>query len=437
MTTDTFFPDKDENGLLELTVQSLGAQGDGVAVDSQGHTVYVPKSLPGERILGKPLLRRGSQRMCRIETVLESSPDRAVPFCPVYERCGGCTLQHLAPSYYANFKRSHAVDLLERYIHPDKITWGFFGSQGQRRRVSLSYRYESSGLKLGFFVQSSHHLVPIDRCPLLTPALNALIAPLQAFLETIIAKRDEGFIHLTDTVTGVDCSWSPHRFKKSMIDPALWAKWAQFGQTHNLAQITRAAKELIVSFRTPQIEIAGKYLRFPSAAFLQPSQHSQEVMQRTMLDLLQSRGYLQPGKKHLLCDLFCGLGTFSIPLLPFGSVLSCDAAGQSIASLKEHQSGQWTILERDLMSNPLSDREIADFDFIILDPPRAGAYSQVQVIAQSFSKPVIMISCDLATAARDAKEMVEGGYTLTQCVLFDQFPFTAHLETMCLFERLS
>jgi 23S rRNA (uracil1939-C5)-methyltransferase len=107
-----------------------------------------------------------------------------------------------------------------------------------------------------------------------------------------------------------------------------------------------------------------------------------------------------------------------------------------LASLKEHQSGHWTILDRDLMSSPLSDREIADFDFIILDPPRAGAYAQVHVIASSFTKPVIMISCDLATAARDAQEMIAGGYILSQCVLFDQFPFTAHLETMCLFERL-
>ncbi len=436
MSTDLFFPDKDRNGFITLRIQELRSQGEGMALDSQGHTIYVPKSLPGERILGKPLLRRGSQRMCRIEEVLETSLDRVPPFCPVYERCGGCTLQHLKPSLYADFKRDQAVSLLQRYMKPENITWGFLGAQGQRRRVSLSYRYETTGLKIGFFVQNSHYLVAINHCPLLTPVLNALINPLQVFLETIIEKREEGFIHLTDTVSGIDCSWSPHRFKKAMVDPTLWSKWAQFGQTHNLAQITRAGKELIVSFRTPKIDISGKLVRFPSAAFLQPSQESQEIMQQTLLNLLHSRGYLDSGKKYKFCDLFCGLGTFSVPLLPYGSVLSCDAAGQSLASLKEHQSGNWTILDRDLMSSPLSDREIADFDFLILDPPRSGAYAQVQVIAETFTKPVIMISCDLATAARDAQKMIAGGYTLSQCVLFDQFPFTAHLETMCLFERV-
>jgi len=437
MATDLFFPDKNESGSLTLNIMELGAQGEGIAFDSQGQKIYVPKSLPGESISGKPSLRRGSQRMCRVETIIQPSPDRIAAFCPVYDRCGGCTLQHMSPTSYAQFKRQNAVNLLSRYIAPESIQWGFMGTLGQRRRVSLSYRHEVNGLKLGFFVQNSHYLVAIESCPLLTPALNALIEPLRDFLETIIAPREEGFIHLTDTVTGVDCSWSPHRCKKKGIDPDLWSLWAQFAQRHNLAHLTRAGKELIVSMRTPIIDIAGKHIRFPSAAFLQPSQQSQEMMQSTLLNLLRSQGYLKDGTPMKVLDLFCGLGTFSIPFLEYGFVMSLDVAGPSLASLKEHQSAQWSIGERDLMSHPMTHAEIQDFDCIILDPPRAGAQTQVQIIAEYFKKPVVMISCDLATAARDAQAMIEGGYTLTHCLLFDQFPYTAHLETMCMFEHQS
>jgi 23S rRNA (uracil1939-C5)-methyltransferase len=269
----------------------------------------------------------------------------------------------------------------------------------------------------------------------LTDPLNAIIEPLREFLEQICDKREEGFVHLTDTATGIDCSWSPHRFKKKVVDSDLWQKWSQFGRDHNFAQITRAGKELIVCFRTPMIDISGKLLRFPSAAFLQPSQVSQEAMQKAMLSLLKDRRYFQDNKPIRFLDLFCGLGTFTIPLLPHGSVVSMDCAGQSLASLKEHQGTHLSIHERDLMSHPLSAQELKPFDIIILDPPRVGAYTQVQIIAKHFQGPVLMISCDLATAARDAQEMTAGGYTLSQCLLFDQFPYTAHLEGMLLFER--
>lgn len=436
MQDDLFFPDKNEDGFLTLKITSLGAQGEGIALDSQGNKIYIPKVLPGETIIGKPALRRGSQRICRVESIQEPAADRAAAFCPVYERCGGCALQHMTKDAYRAFKKSNADHLLGQFISTDNISWEFFGEQGQRRRVSLSYRNDNGGLKLGFFMQQSHYLVGIDSCPLLTEPLNKLIEPLTTFLSQITERRDEGFVHLTDTATGVDCSWSPHKYKKKVIDGDLWKKWTQFGMEHNLAQITRAGKELVACFRTPMIDISGKLLRFPSAAFLQPSQNSQVSMQQAMLTLLKDGGYIKPGVPAKSLDLFCGLGTFTIPLSSFGTVTSIDCAGQSLASLKEHQGNNLTILERDLMGSPLSAKDLEGFDLIVLDPPRAGAYTQVQTIATSFKGPVVMISCDLATAARDAQEMIAGGYTLSQCLLFDQFPYTAHLEGMLFFERI-
>ena len=414
-----------------LTIERLGSQGEGVATDSQG-TLYIPGGLPSEKVLAEIYYRRGKQRAGRILERESSSSDRREPFCPVAHRCGGCSAQHMTPEAYRRWKHQLAQAQLPAEISPEFVFWG---GQEQRRRVSLSYRYGKEGLKLGFFAALSHFLVPIERCPLLVPSLNEAITALQEFLPTIIQPRQEGFVHLTETLQGLDLSWSPHRFKGADLTTELWQAWGRFGQEFGCARITRAAKELIAQWQKPHVDLGGISVGFPAAAFLQPSVASQTAMQQQLLSGLKARTNLSQAR---IADLFCGLGTFSVPLFDTGAqVVSCDITGPSIAELAAIAPAQVQSLERNLFTEPLTAAECSGFDAIILDPPRAGAMAQCEQLSQSHVPTIAMVSCDLGTAARDIAVLRQGGYVLQEVVLFDQFPYTAHLEALCWFQKES
>lgn len=415
-----------------LTVQRLGAQAEGVAFDSEG-IIYIPGGLSGETLLIETYYRRGKQRAGRIVERQNDSPLRAEPFCELANRCGGCSVQHMSEQAYKEWKYDLAKAQLPEGIEPQFVFWG---QKKERRRVSLSYRCTKDGVQLGFFAALSHFLVPLKRCPLLTPLLNKAIAALQDFLPSILQPRQEGFVHLTETLQGLDLSWSPHRFKGNDLTSELWQAWGRFGQSFGCARITRAAKELIAQWEEPHVDLGGVAVSFPAASFLQPSLHSQTAMQESLVTGLAKRDLLSGGK---VADLFCGLGTFTVPFFnkPHIQVSSFDITGPAITSLAAILPSHIQAAERNLFSNPLSSTELSEFDVVILDPPRAGALEQCQNLAQSDVKVIAMISCDLGTAARDIERLKQGGYVLQEAFFFDQFPYTSHLEALCWFQKES
>ena len=416
---------------LRVTIHSLEAQGEGRFDDLQG-PIYVPKALPNEIIDGELYWRRGRQRALRIKEIIQASPDRAEAICPYYDRCGGCSLQHLTVEAYQSYKLNLAKKTFQLHGLNIDMDVHYWGQPGQRRRVSLSYRHERAGMKIGFYAQHSDFLVGIEQCPLLTPSLNKLLEPLKVFLATIVPMRAEGFVHLTETLTGIDLSWSPHRFRHTDLTNDLWQAWGQFAIQHHIARVTRAAKELLLEREKPYISFHGHRIAFPPAAFLQPSLASEQAMSGLLTQWLQAA---ELPVKAKIADLFCGLGTFSFPSRVFGVVTSIDCDGPSVTALQEASSHQGSVIKRDLFKDPLTAQELDEFDVVILDPPRAGAYEQAQQLAQTSVDHIIMVSCDLSTCARDLKVLLNAEYYIESAKIFDQFPFTPHLEAMIWLKR--
>ncbi|MGH8263269.1 MAG: class I SAM-dependent RNA methyltransferase, partial [Steroidobacteraceae bacterium] len=139
-------------------------------------------------------------------------------------------------------------------------------------------------------------------------------------------------------------------------------------------------------------------------------------------------------------DLFCGVGTFAFPLAATARVMAIDSNSAAIAALTaaaRHARGLKPVAAhvRDLFRNPLSVRELADFDAVVLDPPRAGARAQAEVLAQSRVATVIAVSCNPATLARDVRAMVDGGYAIERVTPVDQFLYAAELEAVAVLRR--
>lgn len=141
-----------------------------------------------------------------------------------------------------------------------------------------------------------------------------------------------------------------------------------------------------------------------------------------------------------IADLFCGVGTFALPLARHANVHAVESDGPALAALENAKRGvsdlkTLTIEKRDLFFRPLAPKELDQFKGVVFDPPRAGAPAQARQIARSKVKKVVAVSCNPATLARDLRILIDGGYRLETVTPIDQFLYSAHVELVATLSR--
>jgi len=357
--------------------------------------------------------------------------------CPFFGKCGGCAFDATAVDY-----REHKLSLLNHipitqapvWIHP-----------GTRRRADFSV---NDG-KFGFFAGRTNDIVPVRACPMLTPALNGIIPAVAALPFTGSAN-----ILMTECANGIDVNITSRvpYYSPAFTHAAASLPSAVIRATWNGKDIFKRANppQEILRFigdpGAPFVEFVGQRVEFPAGAFLQPSVSGENVLR----ELIAAGTTLRQGSRPIACvtsalgpsgygrqvdahgkiaDLFCGLGAFT---LPFGAV-GFDNFAPGIDALNA-AGGHATT--RDLFKKPLTARELARYDAIIMDPPRAGAESQCKQIARAGNvRHIAYVSCNAETFMRDAKILESGGYRLTQLTPVDQFVGTAHWELVGIFEK--
>ena len=182
----------------------------------------------------------------------------------------------------------------------------------------------------------------------------------------------------------------------------------------------------------PVLQIAGADLAVPPGAFVQAVAAAEALMVETIIKAL--------GRARNVADLFCGLGTFTLPMARKARVTAIDNAADAMAALADavrHAQGLKPVesLRRDLFREPLSRNELNRFDAVVFDPPRAGAASQCEALARSKVACVVAVSCNPATMARDLRVLIDGGYELQSLLPIDQFLYSAHVEAVAVLRR--
>jgi len=407
---------------LSLCVESVGAGGDGIALHD-GVRHFVPLALPGETVRAQPLARTAEGVRCRLLQVETPSPRRIAPFCPAFGRCGGCAFQHWEPADLAAWKRGRLVTALAHRGFADAPVAETLSCPARtRRRATLALK----GKKLGFREEASHAVAAIDACPVLLPQLSALIAPLRAALAPL---ADDAAVALAWTDSGADvlvrCASEPGWEGREAL--------AAFARAHDLARLAWdsgfGAVPMAVE-RPPAMIFGGVSVAFPDAAFLQPSAEGEAALRDTVLAATEGAGRL--------ADLFCGLGTFSLPLAARSKqVLALDADGAAVAALAAAAKAApaLSVSARDLFREPLAAEEMRGLDAVVFDPPRAGAQAQAREIAASAVPLAVAVSCNPASFARDARILADGGFRLVSALPVDQFPLSPHLEVVAVFRR--
>jgi 23S rRNA (uracil1939-C5)-methyltransferase len=409
----------------ELEVTALGAQGDGIAEGPGGTRVFVPFGTPGDRVRARVEGDRAT-----ILAILAPGPARVPAFCRHFGACGGCATQHVAIEAAAEWKRGLvAASLRHRGLDPSIVAPTIVAAPRARRRVTFQARREGGRLRFGYAERGTHRLVDIAECPIVVPALAALITPLRALADRIAGKRDEVRMLATATETGVDLAVEAKR----PLDLPLREELAALAVRLDLARIAWGT-ELVAELRAPLVTFGRARVSPPPGAFLQPSREGEEALAGLVVEGL--------GGSARVADLFAGCGTFSLRIAERAQVAAFEgeaamvsallAGARATAGLKPVRAER-----RDLFRRPLVGDELAGFDAVVFDPPRAGAAAEAAAlaVAPASVRRIVAVSCAAATFARDARTLVDGGWRLAAVTPVDQFAFTPHIELVARFTR--
>jgi 23S rRNA (uracil1939-C5)-methyltransferase len=365
------------------------------------------------------------RRLLAVET---ASPERVTPFCPHFGICGGCAIQHWETEPYRAWKRDLVVELLAQAkldcdVHPLVDAHGL-----GRRRMTLHARMGTHEvLKVGFAAAGSHDIIPIDRCPILAPGLDGALDAAWALAEPLIKIGKPLDIQITATDNGLDVDMRG----SGPLPAKMIGTLSRIAEQHRLARLTRHG-ELVLQRSPPGIAIGAAQIVLPPGAFLQATAAGEETLAALVSDHCK-RG------KHI-ADLFCGVGPFALRLAAKSRIAAFDSDSGAVTALQKAASTTPGLKPvkaeaRDLFRRPLMPQELRDYDIVVFDPPRQGAPAQVTQLAASKVPAVVAVSCNVTTFARDARILVEGGYTIEGVTPVDQFRHTPHVELVARFSR--
>jgi 23S rRNA (uracil1939-C5)-methyltransferase len=408
-----------------LAIDHVGHRGEGVAF-AEGEAVYVPYTLGGETVEVAPTPGHPDRR--RLLAVEHASPERVVPFCPHFGVCGGCAIQHWEIERYRAWKHQLVVETLKQAKLACEVSPLIDAHGLGRRRITLHARMGTHDvLKVGFTAVNSHDVVPVDRCPILDPGLGGALDAAWALAEPLISAGKPLDIQITATDGGLDVDVRG----SGPLAAAMITTLSRICEQHRLARLTRHG-ELVLMRSPPVVSIGTAQVTLPPGSFLQATVAGEETLAALVAEAC--------GRAKNIADLFCGVGPFALRLAAKARIGAFDSDAGAVAALQKAATGTSGLKPvkaetRDLFRRPLVAQELRDFDAIVFDPPRQGAQAQALQLAASKIGTVIAVSCNVATFARDARILVDGGFRLEKVTPVDQFRYTPHVELVARFTR--
>lgn len=410
------------------TVSTLAFGGSGIIKDA-GLAIFCPFTIPGEKIEGKITERKKNYALGELTEVIEPSKLRIVPRCPHFGVCGGCQLQHMPIEAQLEWKRVWVKEALERVggfedVHVNDVKpskpWAY------RRRISLTLVPNGNSFKAGYIAQDGRSLVETEVCPIFIEENNPILRDIQAITQELQSPgREHGKLSILKLEN--EQFILEFHFKKcppnaeAVLKGALGAKNSPI-----LGILCRApGKVLKLGKLSQMMEFEGFEIAYSSSAFVQVNPAQSSDIYRELLKIAQDYSY------STILDLYSGIGITSLLLSKYAknvTSIELDAEAVKLAKLngKVNQVKNVKFIE-----GSVEDKlpESGQFDAILLNPPREGAGVKImEQIVQLQPKEIVYISCMPSTLARDLKVLREKGYQIKECLPFDMFPQTTHVE---------
>ena len=424
-----------EKILPEVRIEDLGHDGRGVGkVD--GFTVFIPGALPGELIRARMYKKKKRYGEAILEEIIDSSPQRQDPPCPVYPECGGCQLQHMIYSYQMEFKKERVFQVLQRIGETEKIPPpGLFPSPREwKYRNKGTYHLQEN--RAGFYSRQSREVIGHRECLLQPDGANRLKRMVEDMWREGVLRGGKNFTIRT--------SFSKNSFLL-LFDSRMRSQedWRDIGEKlqKNLPGLTgiywgdmRDRRGKTVWGRGYiQEEMGGLSYFLRPHSFFQINPEQREVL------LQRAEEHLRLSGQEVVLDLYCGAGVFSLPL----SAQAAEILGVELdpEAIKEGRRQAREMGKRNLRFYEGAVEDILSqlpegLDRILLDPPREGCKPEaLAAMGEKGAERIVYISCNPATLARDIKYLQPLGYRLVDVDIVDMFPQTYHIECIAVLSR--
>ncbi len=390
----------------------------------ENNIIEIPYTIPQDEILFDQHKYR-SQSNYVISSIITSSADRVIPECEYFTRCGGCSLQHLSKNIYTKFKQDLVDNISKELNLTSQINEVVYVGKALRRRVIFKAINKIDNLFLGFYQLNSHKINNIDHCSAATDEISNLIPELKLFLRNILPLSAKADITVLQTYNGLILKiYGTNITDTNKYIDILTSK-------HNVISI-KHNDDILYQSEKPYILLDSVEVEIDEDIFLQPTIKSDEILLNIVMN------YVSKDRPYTIIDLFCGIGTYTMALSKNNIVVGVDNNAKALNILKSSSQKAKRgvrVENRDLCLNPLSAKELNEFEVIIINPPRAGAKNQIECITKSSSRfKIIYVSCNPQSFKVDAKILLNSGYTLQSITPIDQFHWTQHLELIALFE---
>ena len=382
----------------------IAAKGDGVTSDG----THIAFSAPGDLVGPDGTLRPGEHHV--------------VPPCQHFGKCGGCELQHVGEDALAQFVRDRVVFAAQSQgLEPTLVQSPQMSPSHSRRRVKLLAVNGGGRPVIGFRQRGSHKLVDLRECHVMLPELFALVEPFRQYFKRVTGRTSvEIEMTLVDQGVAVTLSgFAPDGLRQT-------EELLEFCKAHQIARMTVDHGYGPEAFWEPEpvtVKLGPVPVSYPPGAFLQATARGESALVKAAGDWLCDA--------REIVDLFSGLGTFAFALAAERKVLAVEADKAALLACKSAAATARMLVEamhRDLFRNPLRAEELRAFDAILLDPPRAGARTQIAQIAASGVERVVYLSCNPSSWSRDGAVLAAAGYALEELRPVGQFRWSTHVE---------
>lgn len=431
-----------------LSINSLGHSGEGVG-HLDGYTVFVDGALPGELVKVSLYELHKSYGRARLIEIIESSPKRTQPICPLFGQCGGCQLMHLNYSEQLIEKQKQVENALKRIGKLDVTVEPTLPSPlplQYRNKIQLPVKQGTDGPYLGLYARSSHDLVKVDHCHIHCSIGEEIYQKVKGFLstsniESYDGERETGELRsilikssinlgevLVVLVTKTHHVKNLQDFAEKIMNTSPLIKGVV--QNINGAKgngILGNRYQLLCGSMHIRERLSDLYFHISPASFFQVNTNQAEKLYQKALEISCLNG------TEIILDAYCGVGTLSLYFARHcKKIIGIECVAEAIKDAKENAKLN-EIYNATFVCAYAEDyiKNIQSIDLVILNPPRKGCErSFLDGIKKINPKKIIYISCNPSTLARDLAILQAYGYSIEIVQPFDMFPQTAHVECL-------
>lgn len=439
---------------ITLPIRRLGINGEGIGY-YQKQVVFVDGAIPGEEVVAQITEVEKNFARAKIARWLKRSPYRIKPACSIYERCGGCQLQHIHPRFQARLKRELIEEAFAKYAGlkdlPIEKTVRMQNPWGYRNKAQLPLQKQGSRVVMGMFAPGTHQLIPIEECGVQHPILDQVLNQTRQIIEKLKIpiydeKKETGILrHVVARIA----------FATEEVQLIFVSKEFAFPQEHQLVNevvksipnvksiyvnvnpertslVMGEKSRLIWGERKIREKLGDLTFLLSPRAFFQLNPKQTEVLYEEVRKAAELSG------DEVVIDAYCGVGTIGLWLARSAKkVYGMDTIPEAIGDARENAQING-ISNVEYVVGPAEEwvphwvEQGIRPDVVVADPPRTGLGDPlVELLMKVPVSRLIYVSCNPATLAKDCSHLLQAGYRLERVVPVDLFPHTAHIEAVC------